>query len=121
MEFLVKKVFFKKYNFILISGGTDNHLVLVDLRNKGLGGKEAQKFLEKAGIVVNKNTIPYDPRPPYDPSGIRLGTPALTSRGMKEKEMKKITFWINEVVSNPKSVQKIRKEVKKFCLKFPIP
>jgi len=111
----------KKYNFILISGGTDNHLVLVDLRNKGLGGKEAQKFLEKAGIVVNKNTIPYDPRPPYDPSGIRLGTPALTSRGMKEKEMKKITFWINEVVSNPKSVQKIRKEVKKFCLKFPIP
>ena len=111
----------KKYNFILISGGTDNHLVLVDLRNKGLGGKEAQKLLEKAGIVTNKNTIPYDPRPPYDPSGIRLGTPALTSRGMKEKEMKKITFWINEVVSNPKSVQKIRKEVKKFCLKFPIP
>jgi glycine hydroxymethyltransferase len=111
----------KKYDFNLISGGTDNHLVLVNLTNKGVSGKRAQELLEKAGIVVNKNTIPYDPRPPYDPSGIRLGTPALTTRGMKEKEMKKIAFWINEVISNPQSVPKIKNEVKKLCKKFPIP
>lgn len=111
----------KKYNFNLISGGSDNHLVLVDLTNKGIGGKDAQLLLEKTGIVVNKNAIPYDPRLPYDPSGIRLGTPALTTRGMKEKEIKKIAFWINEVISNPKSAQKIKKEVKKLCQKFPIP
>jgi glycine hydroxymethyltransferase len=111
----------KKYNFNLISGGTDNHLVLIDLRSKGITGKPAQELLEKAGIVTNRNTIPYDPRSPYDPSGIRLGTPALTTRGMKEKEMKKIAFWINEVISNPQLVQKIRKEVKNLCKKFPIP
>ncbi len=111
----------KKYNFKLISGGSDNHLVLVDLTNKGLGGKRAQELLEKAGIVVNKNTIPYDPRSPFDPSGIRLGTPALTTRGMREKEMRKIASWINEVISHPKSIQKIQKEVKKLCKKFPIP
>ena len=111
----------KKYNFNLISGGTDNHLVLIDLRNKNITGKPAQQLLEKAGIVTNRNTIPYDPRTPYDPSGIRLGTPAVTTRGMKEKEMKKIAFWINEVISNPKSIPKIKKEVKKLCQKFPIP
>lgn len=111
----------KKYGFNLISGGTDNHLILVDLTNKGITGKQAQDLLEKAGIIVNKNTIPYDPRPPYDPSGIRLGTPALTTRGMKEKEMKKTAFWINEVISNPKLALKIKKEIKKFCQKFPLP
>ena len=111
----------EKYDFKLISGGTDNHLVLVDLTNKNISGKEAQDLLEIAGIVLNKNTVPYDPRPPFDPSGIRLGTPALTTRGMKEKEMKKIAFWINEVISNPKSVPKIKQEVKKLCKKFPIP
>jgi len=110
----------KKYGFNLISDGTDNHLILVDLTNKGISGKEAQILLEKAGIVLNKNTIPYDSRPPYDPSGIRLGTPALTTRGMKEKEMEKITFWLNEVISNPKSTQKVKKKIKKFCQKFPI-
>ena len=111
----------EKYDFKLISGGTDNHLVLVDLTNKNISGKEAQDLLEIAGIVLNKNTVPYDPRPSFDPSGIRLGTPALTTRGMKEKEMKKIAFWINEVISNPKSVPKIKQEVKKLCKKFPIP
>jgi len=111
----------KKYNFNLISGGTDNHLVLIDLRNKGITGKPTQQLLEKAGIVTNRNTIPYDPRTSYDPSGIRLGTPALTTRGMKEKEMKKIAFWINEVISNPKSIPKIRQKIKKLCQKFPIP
>ena len=111
----------KKYNFNLISGGTDNHLVLVDLRNKNITGKPAQELLEKAGIVTNRNTIPYDPRTPYDPSGIRLGAPALTTRGMKEKEMRKIAFWINEVITTPKSIQKVKKEVLELCQKFPIP
>jgi len=111
----------KKYNFKLISGGSDNHLVLIDLRNKGITGKISQELLEKAGIVVNRNTVPYDPQPPFDPSGIRLGTAAVTTRGMKEKEMRKIASWINEVLSNPASVSKIRQEVKKLCKKFPIP
>lgn len=124
-----------KYDFNLISGGTDNHLVLIDLTNKGVSGKEAQKFLEKAGIIVNKNTVPYEKRPPFDPSGIRLGTPALTTRGMKEKEMRKIAFWINEVISKHQSnlqikkaaskrrasPDEIRREVKKLCKKFPLP
>ena len=111
----------KKYNFNLVSGGSDNHLVLVDLRNKNITGKPAQELLEKAGIVTNRNTIPYDSRPAYDPSGIRLGTPALTTRRMKEKEMRKIASWIAEVITNPKSCSRIQKEVKKLCQKFPIP
>lgn len=111
----------KKYNFNLISGGTDNHLVLIDLRNKNITGKPAQELLEKAGIVTNRNTIPYDSRPPFNPSGIRLGTPALTTRGMKEKEMRKIASFVAEIISNSKSVPKIKKEVKKLCQKFPIP
>lgn len=110
----------KKYDFDLISGGTDNHLILIDLTNKNISGKKAQILLEKAGIITNKNGIPYDPRPPFDPSGIRLGTAAITTRGMREKEMEKIAFWINEVISNQKSISKIKKEVKKFCKKFPL-
>ncbi len=110
-----------KYGFNLVSGGTDNHLILIDLRNKNISGKEAQERLEKAGITINKNTIPYDPNPPFNPSGIRLGTPAITTRGMKEKEMKKIASWINEVISKSESVAKIRQEIKKFCKKFPLP
>lgn len=111
----------EKYNFNLVSGGTDNHLILIDLRNRGVSGKEAQESLEKAGIVTNKNTIPFDPRPPYNPSGLRIGTPAITTRGMKEKEMKKIAFWINEAVSNPQSAPRVKNEVKEFCQRFPIP
>jgi glycine hydroxymethyltransferase len=111
----------KKYKFNLISGGTENHLVLIDLRNKNITGKPAQELLEKAGIVTNRNTIPYDPRTPFDPSGVRLGTPAITTRGMKEKEMKKIAAWINKVINNPKSTSKVKREVQKLCQKFPIP
>jgi len=112
----------KKYKFNLISGGSDNHLVLVDLRNKNITGKPVQEMLEKAGIVINKNTIPgvKENQSPVDPFGIRLGTPALTTRGLKEKEMKKIAFFINEVISNPKSIPQVRKEVKKLCEKFPL-
>ncbi len=110
-----------KRNFNLITGGTDNHLILIDLRNKEISGTEAQERLEKAGITVNKNSIPYDPNPPFHPSGIRLGTPAITTRGMKEKEMRQIAFWIDDVVSKPKSYLRVRKEVKKLCQKFPLP
>jgi len=111
----------KEYNFDLISGGTDNHLILIDLTNKEISGKEAQNNLEKAGIIVNKNSIPYDQRRPFDPSGIRIGTPAVTTRGMKEKEIRKIASWINEVISNKKASPRIRKEVKKLYKKFPLP
>ncbi|MEK7519296.1 MAG: serine hydroxymethyltransferase [Patescibacteria group bacterium] len=117
-EILAKEL--KKYNFNLISGGTDNHLILIDLRNKNMTGREAQEFLEQAGIVTNRNTIPYDPSSPFNPSGLRLGTPALTTRGMKEKEMKKVAFWINEVISNPKGAPRVKGEVRKICQKFPI-
>ena len=109
-----------KYNFSLVSGGTDNHLMLINITNKGTTGNAAQILLEKAGIVINKNTVPNETRPPYDPSGIRLGTPAVTTRHMKEKEMVRIAGWINEVISKPSSVIKVKKEVQKFCRKFPI-
>ncbi|MDP2741721.1 MAG: serine hydroxymethyltransferase [bacterium] len=111
----------KKCGFNLISGGTDNHLLLIDLRNKNITGPEAQNLLEEAGITINKNSIPYDPAPPFKPSGIRMGTPAITTRGMKEKEMKKIAGWINEVILNPKSAKKVRQEIKIFCRRFPLP
>ena len=111
----------KKHNFDLISGGTDNHLVLINLRNKNISGKTCQELLEKAGIVTNRNTIPYDTKSPYDPSGIRLGTPALTTRGMKEKEMKLIAGWINEVINNPGRAEEIRNKIKKLCQRFPLP
>jgi len=111
----------KKYGFKLITDGTDNHLILVDLRNKGISGKDAQYRLEEAGITINKNTIPYDPNPPFNPSGIRLGTPAITTRGMKETEMKKIAGWINEVLSSTKKIKRVRQEIKRLCKKFPLP
>ena len=110
-----------KYGFNLITNGTDNHLILIDLRNKEVLGPEAQDRLEKAGITVNKNSIPFDPNPPFKPSGLRLGTPAITTRGMKEKEMKLIASWINDVIADAKNCSKVRNEVKKFCQKFPLP
>ena len=114
----------KGHGFDLVTGGTDNHLMLIDLRNKKISGAKAALRLEKAGIVVNKNTIPYDPNPPADPSGIRVGTPAVTSRGMKEKEMRMIADWIEQSlkfkVKNSK-LKKIKKEVFLLCQKFPVP
>lgn len=109
------------HGFNLITNGTDNHLILIDLRNKDILGGEAQDRLEKAGITINKNSIPYDPNPPFKPSGIRLGTPAITTRGMKEKEMKQIASWINEVISDEDSFSKVRHEIKSFCKEFPLP
>lgn len=109
----------QKKGWRIVSGGTDSHLFLLDTFSRGISGKTAQNLLEAEGIVVNKNTIPFDARSPFDPSGIRIGTPAMTSRGMKEKEMKKIAFWINEVILNSKPKLKIKNEVKKLCQKFP--
>ncbi|OGZ63173.1 MAG: serine hydroxymethyltransferase [Candidatus Staskawiczbacteria bacterium RIFCSPHIGHO2_01_FULL_34_27] len=111
----------KKYDFNLISSGTQNHLLLIDLRNKNITGAEAQNLLESGGIAINKNSIPYDPAGPFKPSGIRLGTPAITTRGMKEKEIIRIAAWINELISNPASAKKVKEEIKKFCKKFPLP
>jgi len=113
----------KKQGLKLITNGTDNHLILVDLTSTGIPGKEAEKLLENVNIYVNRNTIPYDQRSPFDPSGLRLGTPALTTRGMKEKEMKIIGELIAKIILNPKS-EKIKKEVRvkvnKLTKKFPL-
>ena len=105
----------------LVSGGTDNHLMLVDLRNKGITGKQAEKALEEAGITVNKNMVPFDPQKPWVASGIRIGTPAVTTRGMKEKDMGIIAGLINRVLSdteNQKIKDEVRKEVESFCKRF---
>ena len=108
-------------NFDLVTGGTDNHLILVDLTNKGITGKQAEQSLEKAGITVNKNTIPGEKRSPFVTSGIRLGTPALTTRGMKEKDMERIVDWMNTALSfynNEDRLLKIKSEVREFCSQF---
>lgn len=136
-----------RYNFDLATGGSDNHLILIDLRGKKVNGAVAALALEVAGIVLNKNSVPNDPMPPFYPSGMRLGTPAITTRSMKEKEMVKIAKWINEVVTEVsgeelpidkevrsefwkdfrkkvaknKKLLAISKEVKSFCAKFPVP
>ena len=98
--------------------------MVVDLTNKGISGKEGEKALSKAGITVNKNTVPFDPRSPFDPSGIRLGTPALTTRGMKEDEMVKVAEWIDLAVQNHADDQKlaeIHTEITAFVQDFPLP
>jgi glycine hydroxymethyltransferase len=107
----------------IISGGTDTHLMLVDVFSKGMFGSEAEKALGLAGITVNKNAIPFDTNPPLKPSGIRLGTPALTTRGMKEAEMKQIAGWIAsglEQRNDPAALKKIRAEVFELCERFPL-
>jgi len=114
---------FNEYNYKLMFGGTDNHLLLIDVTPLGLSGKEAEQALDKAGITVNKNMIPDDTRSPFDPSGIRLGTPALTTRGMKETEMELIANYINDVLTNWQDENKlteIRKKVIELTEKFPL-
>jgi glycine hydroxymethyltransferase len=110
--------------FDLVSGGTDNHLILADLTNKSIPGKIAQEALDEAGITLNKNTVPFDTRSPFDPSGIRMGTPAVTTRGMKEAEMIKIADWITSALENHEDLDhlhKIHDEVKELCKNFPVP
>jgi glycine hydroxymethyltransferase len=138
---------FAKHDFNMISGGTDSHLLLIDLQNKDILGNTAAEACEAAGIVLNRNSVPFDPNPPFYPSGIRLGTPGLTSRAMKEKEMKKVAKWINEIITETaktkkqlgytfeeekkreirseivgktKALKQIAKEVKALCKEFPI-
>ncbi|MCI0490824.1 MAG: serine hydroxymethyltransferase [Blastocatellia bacterium] len=109
--------------FRIVSGGTDNHLMLVDVFVKGLTGAQAEKVLERAGITVNKNAIPFDTQPPMKASGIRIGTPALTTRGMKEAEMRQIAAWIGEVLANVEdesAQESTRGKVKELCERFPI-
>src|SRR3990167_7180 len=134
-----------KLGFDLSGGGSDNHLILIDLRNKNVNGAIAAIALEVAGIVVNKNSVPHDPMPPFYPSGIRLGTPAITTRGMKEAQMKQIAAWISQTideikneklptekekradfmrnfrqrVAKNKKLLQIAAEVKTLCNKFP--
>jgi glycine hydroxymethyltransferase len=105
--------------FRLVSGGTDNHLMLVDVFQKGILGSEAELALGKAGITVNKNAIPFDTNPPLKPSGIRIGTPALTTRGMKEPEMRQIAKWL-ELRSDDAALGKIRGEVAELAEQFPL-
>jgi len=107
----------------LVSGGTDNHLILVDLTSRKISGKKAEKALEKAGITVNKNMVPFDTKSPFITSGIRIGTPALTTRGMKENEMKIIAGFIDKVISDPKNdtiINEIKNQVYDLCQNFPL-
>ncbi len=107
----------------LVTGGTDNHLILIDLSNAKITGKDAEIALDKAGITVNKNTVPNEKRSPFVTSGVRIGTPALTTRGMKESEMKTIAGWIGEVLAdstNETLLKKIKGQVRELCMKFPI-
>ncbi len=108
----------------LVSGGTDNHLLLVDVTPLGIGGKLAEEALDRCGITINKNMIPYDERKPVDPSGIRVGTPALTTRGMGVAEMRTIGAWMIEALKAPEDeavLSRIRTEIRQLCQQFPVP
>lgn len=114
---------FVKRKYTIVSGGTDNHLFLVDLRNKGIAGKDAQMLLETVDIILNRNTVPFDERGTNEPSGIRIGTPTVASRGMKENEVVKIADCIDKALSNPndnKIKEDIRKTVKELCAAHPL-
>ncbi|MEQ4719890.1 serine hydroxymethyltransferase [Nonomuraea sp. B19D2] len=113
--------------FDLVSGGTDNHLILIDLTSKGVAGKPAAKALDRAGLETNYNTVPFDPRKPFDPSGIRIGTPSITSRGMGETEMRQIGAWMDEVVTALAKgdaedvITRVHREVSELTAQFPAP
>jgi len=113
-----------EYGFELVTGGTDNHLILIDLRNKDIPGKKMARALDRARIVTNYNTVPGDPAPPFNPSGLRLGTPAITTRGMKEAEAEQIATFIHQIaenIDNEAEIAKIGKEVLLLCSRFPVP
>ena len=114
---------FLELGYDLVSGGTDTHVLLIDLSKKGINGRHAENILGKAGIALNKNMVPFDNKSPFITSGIRIGTPAITTRGMGKVEMKKIVNWINQVILEPedeKLFSEIRLEVNNLCSKFPI-
>ncbi|MCI5119581.1 MAG: serine hydroxymethyltransferase, partial [Candidatus Electrothrix sp. LOE1_4_5] len=110
-----------EHGFRIVSGGTDNHLLLIDLSSKQLTGKDAEKRLEKAGLTVNKNAIPFDTQSRFVTSGIRIGTPAVTTRGLKEPEMVMIGNWINRVLtSDEQEAAQVRQEVRQLCETVPL-
>jgi glycine/serine hydroxymethyltransferase len=114
----------KRNGYRLVSGGTDNHLMLVDVGTRNLTGKDCQITLDEAGITVNKNTIPFETRSPFQGSGVRLGTPAVTTRGMKEAEMAAIADMISEVLldlKNVDTISKVRQRVRELTARFPLP
>jgi glycine hydroxymethyltransferase len=115
--------YLKDHNFRLVSGGTDNHLILIDLTDRGVTGKDLEVALDKAGITVNKNTVPSETRSPFVTSGIRVGTPAVTTRGFGEEEMGKLAEWLDRVASNiddESILAEVRNEVLELCNKFPL-
>ncbi|MFA5197659.1 MAG: serine hydroxymethyltransferase [Patescibacteria group bacterium] len=115
---------FISLGYRVISDGTDNHLMVVDMTSKNINGLDAEALLNRVGISVSRSTIPNDPNPPMRPSGVRFGTPAITTRGMKEGEIRQIAKWINEAIENKdneETLDRIKKEVKDMCLNFPIP
>lgn len=112
-----------KHDFHLVSGGTDNHLILINLTSRGVTGKALETALDKAGITVNKNTVPFDTQSPFITSGVRIGTPAVTTRGFGSSEMEQIASWMDEVaknVENDKVLSRIRAEVLDLCGKYPL-
>ena len=114
---------FLKLDYNLISGGTDNHMMLIDLRNKDISGKDAELALVKADITANKNMVPFDDKSPFVTSGIRFGTPAITTRGLKEKDMEKIVELIDSVIINyndTEMIKKIKNEVNEFMSSRPL-
>jgi glycine hydroxymethyltransferase len=111
------------HGYKLVSGGSDNHLLLVDMINKEKTGKDAEEILESAGLTVNKNAIPFDTQSRFVTGGIRIGTPAVTSRGLKESEMKQVADWMNRAIlnnSDEQEISRIRSEVRELCDRFPI-
>jgi len=110
--------------FDLVTGGSDNHLILIDLTGKDVPGKVAAQALDRAGMVANYNSVPFDTRKPFDPSGVRLGTPAITSRGMGPAEMKRLGNWMADVVDdveNETLISRVAGEIKELCDQFPAP
>jgi glycine hydroxymethyltransferase len=110
----------------LMSGGTENHLILIDLTSKGIAGKPAARALDRAGIELNYNTVPFDPRKPFDPSGVRLGTPAITTRGLSEEHMPQIAAWMDEAISaalkdDEPAIERVAGEVRDLLAAFPMP
>jgi glycine hydroxymethyltransferase len=112
--------------YALVSGGTDNHLILVDLTSQGIGGKPAAQALDRAGLETNYNTVPFDKRKPFDPSGLRIGTPAITTRGLREEHMARIAAWMDEAITaaakdDETAIERIAAEVREFLAPYPVP
>ena len=114
---------FTKRGYNLVSGGTDNHLMLIDLRNKNISGRDAEKALGLADITVNKNMVPYDDKSPLVTSGIRIGTPAITTRGLNEQDCLQVVEWIDSIIKEPANsglITELKENINKFMTQFPL-